>query len=374
MWSIALKTLVSDRGKLLTALVGVIFSVVLVNIQGGLFLGMIRKASLLVDHCQADVWVGHKNMHNVDFPRDIPRRWLHRIRSVPGVKRADPVLIGFNEMTLPSGGYEDVLVVGSERASPMGRAWNLTLGSADAVGQTDGIIVDASEADKLEHPRIGDVREIGGRRARIVAQTYGIVGFLVTPYVFTTYERAAVYLQKDPHACSYFLVQLQPGVKAEEVCAAIRRRLPEADALPRDVYARLSINFWMTRTGIGISFGAATLMGLFVGMVMVAQALYALVLDRIAEFGTLKAIGATDRQIHSLLLLQSLTLALAGSTIGLAIVWVIQQTLSTPKAPIAIPGLLAMGSCSLVTTICLGSSLLPYLRVRKVDPLMVLQS
>ena len=36
MWPIALKTLISDRGKLLTALVGVVFSIVLVNVQGGL--------------------------------------------------------------------------------------------------------------------------------------------------------------------------------------------------------------------------------------------------------------------------------------------------------------------------------------------------
>ncbi|MBN1911253.1 MAG: ABC transporter permease, partial [Pirellulales bacterium] len=89
MWSIALRTLMADRGKLLTALVGVVFSIVLVNVQGGLFLGLIRKASLLVEHGEADVWVGHKNMHNVDFPRDIPRRWVNRVRAVPGVRRAE---------------------------------------------------------------------------------------------------------------------------------------------------------------------------------------------------------------------------------------------------------------------------------------------
>ena len=72
MWSIAVKTLIADRGKLFTALVGVCFSVILVNIQGGLFLGMIRKASMLVDHGQADIWVGHRKMVNIDFPRDIP--------------------------------------------------------------------------------------------------------------------------------------------------------------------------------------------------------------------------------------------------------------------------------------------------------------
>src|SRR5438105_6077115 len=66
VFSFALKTLLSDRGKLLTGLAGVIFSLVLVNVQGGLCLGLMRKASLLIDHCDADLWVGHRMIENVD--------------------------------------------------------------------------------------------------------------------------------------------------------------------------------------------------------------------------------------------------------------------------------------------------------------------
>ena len=78
MWMMSIKTLIADRGKLLTALVGVMFSIVLVNVQGGLFFGLIRKASLLVDQGNADIWVGHKKMNNVDFPQEVPRRWVQR--------------------------------------------------------------------------------------------------------------------------------------------------------------------------------------------------------------------------------------------------------------------------------------------------------
>lgn len=374
MWTVALKTLVADRGKLLTALVGVVFSIVLVNVQGGLFVGLIRKASLLVDHGQADIWVGHRMMHNVDFPRDIPRRWVHRIRTVSGVERAEPYLIGFADMTLPSGGFEGVTVVGVDRASLLGGAWNLKQGRPDSILRSDGVIIDECEAQKLEYPELGELREVGGRRARIVGFSRGIMGFLVAPYVFTTYERAAAYLNKQPSSCSYFLVQLQPGADAEGVCAAIRQRVPQLDAFPRDQYSRISINFWMTRTGLGISFGAATLLGLLVGMVMVAQTLYALVLDRLREFGTLKAIGATEGQVYSILLIQALIMAMVGSVIGLMLVAAIQHLYSTPQAPIVVPWWLCLGSCLLVSVICLISSLLPYQRIRKVDPMMVLQS
>jgi len=374
MWSIALKTLVADRGKLLTALVGVVFSILLVNVQGGLFLGLVEKAGLLVDHSNAEIWVGTRSMHNVDFPRDIPRRWVHRIRAVPGVKRAEPYLVGFSDMTLPSGGFEGVVVVGVDRGSLLGNAWNLTQGSPNSILQTDGIIIDECEGRKLEYPKLGELRELGGRRARVVGTSRGIMGFVVTPYVFTTLERAIGYLQKTSGVCSYFLVQLDPGADVQQTCAAIQKRVPELDAFPREEYSRISVDFWMTRTGMGISFGAATLLGLLVGMVMVSQTLYALVLDRLGEFGTLKAIGATEGQICSILLIQALIMAIVGSLVGLGLVAGIQHFYSTPRAPIVIPWWLSLGGCGLVLVICLISSLLPYLRIRKVDPMMVLQS
>ena len=77
---------------------------------------------------------------------------------------------------------------------------------ADRIRQSDGVIVDRSESEKLEHPAVGDIREINGCRARVVGFSQGIMGFLVAPYVFTTYQRAAKYLHKDSEVSSYFLV------------------------------------------------------------------------------------------------------------------------------------------------------------------------
>lgn len=373
MWSIAIKTLIADRGKLLTALVGVVFSIVLVNVQGGLFFGLIAKASLLVDQGSADVWVGHKKMTNVDFPHSIPRRWVQRIRSIDGVAQAEPYLVGHSVMTLPDGGFEPVLVVGCDPKSLLGSA-NQAFGSnPEAIRQPDGIIIDECDAHKIGNPKVGDVREIGRQRAKVAGFSKGILGFLVTPYVFTTFDRAAAYLHQPTNEASYFLVSAEDGVDAKELCARIKSRVPDVEAYTGAEYAALSIAYWMQRTGIGISFGAATVLGLIVGLVIVAQTLYASVLDRISEFGTLKAIGAAEKQIYSVILSQALLLALLGSSVGLICVAVVQKLCTSPRAPISIPWHVAAGSCLLVTGICLVSSLLPYLRIRKIDAAMVLQ-
>ncbi|RMF97960.1 MAG: FtsX-like permease family protein [Planctomycetota bacterium] len=373
MWSIALKTLISDRGKLLTALVGVVFAVALVNIQGGLFIGLLRKASLLVEHSDADIWVGHYRMHNVDFPHDIPRRWQYRIAGTPGVARAEPYLIGWSNMTLPSGSWEAVVVVGMPPGAKLGRPWNLEAGSSDALLQTDGIIVDAYEMEKIESPELNERREIGGHRAKIAAKTRGVTGFLVAPYVFTTYDRAVEYTGKSPDAASYFLVKVEPGADVIEVRDRIRARIPDAEVLTADEYAWTSIWFWLVRSPIGVGFGAATLLGLVVGTIIIAESLYTLVLDRLSEIGTLKAIGATDVHVNRLVLTQAVLLAWVGASIGLAITAAMQAFLDGPVSPIVIPWWLSMGSCALAVMTCLIASIVPCARIRRVDPLMVLQ-
>lgn len=370
---IAIKTLCSDRGKLAMAVVGVAFSVILVNVQVGLFLGLMRKAGMLVDYSQADIWVGHKRMHNVDFARDIPRRWMHRIKAVPQVARVEPLWIGFSEMTLPSGSFESVVVVGLEPQATMGRPWNLDSDDWWTVAHCDAVIVDAFDSDKLEAPQVGELREIGQVRVRVADQSRGILGFLVTPYVFTTFSRATQLLHRDPRHCSYFLVRVEPGADVEAVCQQIRERIPDLDAYPAAEYSRISQRFWMMRTGIGLSFGAATVLGLIVGLVMVGQTLQSMVLDRRAEFAALKAMGATHGQLFRILAAQSTFLALLGGLVGLAGVMLIHQTFSTPRAPIETPWWLTGGSLGLVTLICWLAALVPFLHLRRIDPLLVLQ-
>lgn len=370
---LAVRMLLADRGKLATALVGVVFAVVLVNVQGGLFIGLIRKASLLVDQGAADIWVGHLKMNNVDFPHDIPRRWVHRIRSIEGVECAEPYVIGHSVMTLPSGGFEQVLVVGGDSKTLLGTPGRVTAGSPQAIRTPDGVFLDTGDLHKMEEPSIGDLREIGGRRARVVGLTEGILGFLVTPYVFTTIDRATDFLNKSSDRASYFLVKLKDTANLSAVRRDIEARLPYATTMTGPEYGRASVDYWLTRTGIGISFGAATGLGLIVGLVVVGQTLYASVLDRVHEYATLKAIGATEAQVRAVILTQAVLLALVGSAIGLFVVGAVQAVASSPRAPIAIPWSVSIVSCVLVTAICLIASLAPYLRLRRVDPAIVLQ-
>jgi len=376
MWLLALKALVADRGKLLTSLLGVAFSVVLINLQVGLLRGLIQKASLLVDYGQADIWVGHQHMSNVDIGTFIPERWVHRIRGIEGVERAEPYIVMFGQAKMPDGRFENVVVVGSEPASLMGNAWGMADGDPGAVRHPDGVLVDSCDAAKLGDCRIGDVREINGQRAKVVGMTRGIVGFTTNPYVFTTLERARrKYTAGIPaEHCSYFLVKAKPGTDVKALCARIKQRVPELDVYDRRTYSLMCCEYWLTRTGIGLSFGLAAFLGLLVGLAVVAQTLYSSVTERVKEFGTLKAMGAADRCISRFLLAQALGNAFLGSAAGLVVAVVLGNLIGTERAPVILHGDVAAASAVVITVVCVVAAWLPYWRIRNIDPASVLRN
>lgn len=375
MWSIAIKAMLGDRVKLATTLLGVAFAVVLINLQAGLLLGLLRKTALLVNHGEADIWVGHRNMTNIDIVAPIPERWIHRLRTVKGVQRVEPYLIMFSPMRMPDGRLEEVMVVGSDSASLLGNAWVMQDGRADAIREPDAILVDSNDLDRLGSPKLGDVREINGRRARIVGTTRGVVGFSMNPYVFTTLERArASYVSGIPSGyCSYFLVKLQPGADRAAVLAQIRERVPDLAAHDKDSFAQTCMVYWLTRTGIGISFGLAAVLGLLVGLAVVAQTLHAAVIERLKEFATLKALGADERCVARFLIAQAAAAAGIGSVIGLVAAVLIGCTFTSARAPVVLTWWGAVLSVVLVSAVCGLAAWLPYRRLRRLDPASVLR-
>lgn len=368
MIAFALKTLSADRGKLMTGVAGVVFSLLLVNIQGGLYFGLMRKASLLVDHCDADLWVAHSKIENVDLAREIPESWMDRIRGLRGVQCAKPYIVGKGTATLAGGRMEDVWVIGSDPSLMLGTGWGFIEGSVDDLKRPDAISVDEIDDPKLGHPQVGQWLEVNGCRAQVTARTGGITGFITMPYLFATYETARRMSHVVPGACSFILVKLEAGTSRERIAEQIRRRVPDASVLTPGEFARMSQDYWMNRTGIGISFGASTGLGVLVGLMMVGQSLYALALDHADEYATLKALGAEEGDIARVIAAQALAIAFLGTVAGLAGVLVIRSTWRFALAPIEMPPQLIAAGVALVFVICVGAALLPWLRVRRIDP------
>jgi putative ABC transport system permease protein len=83
MVDLAVKMLLDDRTRFATTAAGVGFSVMLVLVRLGIFLGMLENASVTVERPDAALWVTARSTPNVDFANTFPAGYVHRVRSVP---------------------------------------------------------------------------------------------------------------------------------------------------------------------------------------------------------------------------------------------------------------------------------------------------
>src|SRR5262245_37445996 len=128
MVSLARKNLFHDRLRFLITVSGVAFAVTLVFVQVGLFLGLLDNASITIEKLDADLWVTSKNTPNVDFAQAFSETSVQRVRSIPGVERADNLIVWFMTIALPSGAQEGTLVYALEDFAAWGLPWNVLEG------------------------------------------------------------------------------------------------------------------------------------------------------------------------------------------------------------------------------------------------------
>jgi putative ABC transport system permease protein len=131
----------------------------------------------------------------------------------------------------------------------------------------------------------------------------------------------------------------------------------------------METSFFMNRMPVGVVFGMGTVVAGLIGSVIVGISLYSLVLDRRRDFGTLKAIGATKRDLLRLLIAQAWLLFAAGSIIGLFVFYVVkahatQAPMLSPPWMIAAVIATAFVSCSLAAVAAIR-------RVFTIDPAIV---
>src|SRR6059058_3684055 len=101
--TLASRNLLHDRLRFVATLVGIVFSVVLVMIQMGLFLGFGRMVTTMIDHASADFWILPKGAKCFEDPSLLDVKLRDRIATVEGVSSAVPLVIGFSDWRLESG-------------------------------------------------------------------------------------------------------------------------------------------------------------------------------------------------------------------------------------------------------------------------------
>ncbi|WP_353117801.1 FtsX-like permease family protein [Nitratidesulfovibrio sp.] len=368
---IACRNLFHDRVRLAVTLTGIVFAVVLVAIQSGLFLGFITTISGVVDNSRADVWVTSRGVKTFDIAMPMPESRVQQVLSVPGVADAGRMVVDFSFWKKFGGGQESIEIVAFDSRKGLGGPWNMVRGGVDMLDADGAVIMDALYMDKLGVRNFGEEVEIVSSRARVMGFTLGIRSFTTSPYVFTDYRNSHLYSRFAQGQVTYVLATAVPGLAAQALRDRIAAQVPDVDVFTTSEFSRKTREYWMLSTGAGGALVLAAVLGLVVGMVVVAQTLYATTMDHLPEFATLKAMGAPDGYILRILLAQALISAVLGYGTGMCVCYAVAYLRRYGETAIVLPWQTAAGMFALTLAMCVGASFISIRKVLHIDPAVV---
>ena len=369
--TLASRNLFHDRLRFVATLVGIVFSVVLVMIQMGLFLGFGQMVSTMIDHASTDLWVVPKGAKSFEDPSLLDLRLRDRVAATNGVATVTPLVIGFSDWRLDSGDVTPVFIVGVDFRDGGLQPWNVTEGSVQALSERGTVAVDSSYFERLGVTGIGSTADIRGRRVRVVAVTDGIRSFTTTPYVFVELKSAHIFTGMPTNRASDLLVRLNKDADRETVLQAVRAQVGDAEVLTAEEFRGRSRSFWLFGTGAGAALFAGALLGVIVGTVIVAQTLYSSTKDHLSEFATLRAMGSSNGYIYHVIIYQALLNAVIGFSIAAGIGAVVVQMTAKSALPIVITPWLVVALSVLTVAMCVASAIGAIVRVLRIDPATV---
>ncbi|HEY1732254.1 MAG TPA: ABC transporter permease [Terriglobales bacterium] len=371
MFTLAKRNLFHDKLRLTVTLTGIVFAVVLIVIELGLFVGFTRTTSALIDHSHVDLWVTSTHVPYLELGVPMNVRKVYQVEAVPGVAGVEKYIVRYTRWNRTDGGQEQVQVIGFDPDRSWGGPWNVVEGDVRDLRIPDGVMVDDVYKKKLGVTRIGEVFEINGHRARVVGFTHDIRSFTTAPCVFTSFRNALDYVPIEGNQTTYLLVKTEPGADIETVRQNILERVEGVQVLTSREFSHLTQRYWTFTTGAGIAILLGAILGLMVGFVVVAQTIYATTMDHLKEFGTLKAMGAPKSYVRKVILLQALIAAVIGYSLGMLISGLAVRFGQPAGAPIVMNGWMALGALVITLTMCAAASLISINKVTRLDPATV---
>jgi putative ABC transport system permease protein len=378
MYWIALKMLTGDRGKYWAIIVGITFSCVLIAEQSAIFCGiMLRTTSQIRDIHDADIWVMNSNLRYIDDLKAIADTAYLRVRGVPGVAWAVSLYKGAGQAQLANGNYQGVILIGVDDATLVGAPQEFIVGKVGDLQLPNAVVVDEAGFRYMwpdEPLKVGKTFQMNDTRAVIVGIYKASQTFQTQPILYTRFNRAIAFVPQYRRVLSFVLAKCAPGEDPEVIARRIGQQTG-LQALTRDQFSWLTMTYYLVRTGIPINFGTTVLLGFVVGCAVVGQTFYLFTVENLRQFGTLKAMGMSDRKIIAMILVQAIVVGTVGYCIGVGLatllgIWMqwVRPLMSffLPWQVLALTGLA-------VLVIVLLSSLLSIRRVLVLEPAMVFQ-
>jgi putative ABC transport system permease protein len=338
---------------------------------------MRNTANQIRDIQGADVWVMDPSVQFIDDIKPLSENDLYRVRGVPGVAWAVRLYKGQARALLEQGKFKQFSVIGLDDQTLIGAPARMLKGDVGDLRRPDAIILDERGFRMLfpgREPDTGDVVEMNDRRAVVVGICKSSPSFQTFPIAYTLYSRATLYAPQERRLMSFILARCEDGVSPAEVAQRVGARTG-LRALTQDAFCELTTRYYLKRTGIPINFGITMLLGFVIGAAVAGQTFYLFTLDNLKQFGSLKAMGVSNRRIAGMVLLQALVVGALGYAIGVGLAAVAEEVLAAKIKGIPLAAYMAwqlpLASAAAASLIVVAAALFSLRRVLRLEPASV---
>ena len=366
-----------EKLRFAVALAGVAFAVVLILMQLGFREAMFTSAVRLLERLRYDVVLISNDTAFIVAPSEFAEARLQQARAVPGVASVAPIRTWLGTFENPQDhSVRRIFIIGVRPSDDPIDVPEISR-QLSLLQFEDKVLFD--ERSRPEFGPIGElVREHGPIRVEVnqrevevvgtfpLGSSFGIDGNVVTSD--TNFLRLLPI--HAPGEIDFGLVRAAPGISPvvlrDRIRAAVDR---DVLVLTRAEWIAREQAYWGATTPIGYVFAFGTIVGLFVGAIIVYQILFADVSDHLPEYATLKAMGYTDLYVSSVVVQQAVILAIGGFIPGLLIsAYLYSVAGSATRLPMLLtPERIAI-VLGLTIAMCAISALFALRKVRRADP------
>jgi putative ABC transport system permease protein len=325
----------------------------------------------------AQVWVVDNMTKNANNLSSLDKRKAYEIKSIEGVQATSPIFLGSGIAKFENGKTAPVTLIGSEPPYFVGgpNKEKIFKGKVEDLVNANAVSADYYDAATFDSPTdIGTMLEINGKTAVIALQTKNARGFGGS-FLFTTIDKARAYSNASEASINAIAVKVDKAYTPEQVVENINKAIPGVKAWTTNNLRSTTVQFLVVSSNIGSSIGSLVIFAILSGFFIIGLTLYSSAMDRIKDYATLKAVGATNSHITWLIITQSLLFSLTGFIIAYILLEGFQRGVSSSGLLLNFNLPLVSGLFILTLATSLGSTLFFAVRtIRNVEPASVFKN
>ena len=311
-----------DRRRFLPALLAIALSALLIAVQCGLVMGMVRTTSATIDYSSADVWVLARDAPSLHQTYSFPIEWQARIDRQPEVERSENYMTAMGRWRLPGRGRTELCMLVGTRLDDgsLGALTVLTPELRAALAEPGTVVIDA-----WEFPTFGlkgtsyEAGEVNGQPVRLAGTVHGFHGFAFV-YIFCSQETLRMLspqAAEHPELATCLAAHCRDPKDVDLIVARLRHDYPDMGVYSSSELSLKVKKYWLFRSRGGTVLFCTLALSLLVGLAVTSETLYAAVVAQSKEFAVLEALGIHTRHTRRLVLAQSLWLGVGGALVAL---------------------------------------------------------